>query len=163
MSKQLYVIRHAKSSWDDSSLSDFERPLNKRGKHDAPMMAKRLSEKISFDCIVTSTAKRAMQTAEYFKKEMNVSSKNFFLDAQLYLAPASKFYEVIKGLEDKYDSVAIVSHNDGITEFVNTLCNTHVDDMPTCSVFSVKADIKSWKDFEEAKRLFVLFDYPKNT
>jgi phosphohistidine phosphatase len=161
--KQLLLVRHAKSSWDDPSLSDFDRPLNDRGKKDAPEMAKRLSDKnFRIDRFVSSPAKRARQTCKYFAKEFDVKKKNVVLEPRLYEATEANFYEVVKSFKDKWDSVAIFSHNPGITTFANSLTTTRVDDMPTCSVFAVKVDVKKWKEFREAKKEFLFLDYPKH-
>jgi phosphohistidine phosphatase len=161
--KQLLLVRHAKSSWDDPSLSDFDRPLNDRGKKDAPEMAKRLSDKkVKIDRFVSSPAKRARQTCKYFAKQFDVKKKNVVLEPKLYEATEGTFYEVVKSLKDKWDSVAIFSHNPGITGFANSLTTTRVDDMPTCSVFAIKVDSKKWKDFREAKKEFLFLDYPRN-
>ena len=161
--KQLLLVRHAKSSWDDPSLSDFDRPLNDRGKKDAPEMAKKLfDKKLKIDRFVTSPAKRARQTCKYFAKEFDVKRKSVVLEPGLYEATEGNFYEVVKSFKDKWDSVAIFSHNPGITAFANSLTTTRVDDMPTCSVFAIKVDVKKWKDFREAKKEFLFLDYPKN-
>jgi phosphohistidine phosphatase len=161
--KRLVLVRHAKSSWDDPSLSDFDRPLNDRGKKDAPEMAKRLSDKkMKIDRFVSSPAKRARQTCKYFAKEFDVKKKNVVLEPRLYDATEGNFYEVVKSFKDKWDSVAIFSHNPGITSFANSLTKTRVDDMPTCSVFAIKVDAKKWKDFRDAKKEFLFLDYPKH-
>ena len=160
--KQLLLIRHAKSSWDDPSLSDFERPLNERGKKDAPEMAKRLSaKKIEIDAVVSSPAKRARQTAKYFVKKFDLKKKNVVLESKLYEAGDENFYEVVENLKNKWDSVAIVSHNPGITSFAHSLTEMKVDDMPTCSVFAFKISADRWKDFRDARKEFLFFDYPK--
>jgi phosphohistidine phosphatase len=161
--KHLLLVRHAKSSWDDASLNDFDRPLNDRGKKDAPEMAKRLSEKkIKIDRFVSSPAKRARQTCKYFVKEFDVRKKNVVLEPRLYEATEGNFYEVVKSFKDKWDCVTIFSHNPGITSFANSLTTTRVDDMPTCGVFAIKVDAKKWKDFREAKKEFLFLDYPRN-
>ena len=162
MSKILLLVRHAKSSWDDASLSDFERPLNERGKKDAPEMAKRLSNKeIKIDAFVSSPAKRARQTCKFFTKEFDPKKKNIVREPKLYEADEQSFYEVIEGFKNKWDSVAVFSHNPGITSFANSLTADGVDDMPTCSVFAVKVDTDTWKEFRNAKKEFLFFDYPK--
>jgi len=162
MSKILLLVRHAKSSWDDPSLSDFERPLNERGKKDAPDMAKKLhGRKIRIDAFVSSSAKRAWQTCKHFTKEFDPKKKNIVREAKLYEADEQSFYEVIEGLKNRWDSVAIFSHNPGITFFANSLTAERVDDMPTCAVFAVKIDADKWKEFRTAKKEFLFFDYPK--
>ena len=162
MSKILLLVRHAKSSWDDASLSDFERPLNERGKKDAPEMAKKLNnKKIKIDAFVSSPAKRARQTCKFFTKEFDPKKKNIVREPKLYEADEQSFYEVIEGFKNKWDSVAVFSHNPGITSFANSLTADGVDDMPTCSVFAVKVDTDTWKEFRNAKKEFLFFEYPK--
>ncbi len=163
--KTLFLIRHAKSSWDNIGLDDFERPLNERGKNDAPKMAQRLVKKqVSIDAFVSSPAKRAKKTAEYFIKEFGRKEKEILFIPKLYHASVEAFYNTINEIDNKYNSVALFSHNPGITFFANELTESiELDNMPTCSVFAVQTSIKSWKDFKEAKKVFWFFDYPKNT
>lgn len=163
MSKTLYLVRHAKSSWDDIALSDFERPLNERGKADAPKMGKRLRKKgVKLDAFVSSPARRAKKTAEYFIKEYEGDKQDIIFISSLYDASANDFAAAVKSLDDKYGSVALFSHNPGITQFANELASSAtIDNMPTCSVFGVKAEVDRWKDFVKGKKEFILFDYPK--
>ncbi len=161
--KKLYLIRHAKSGWGDLSLPDFERPLNERGKTDAPAMAKRLlSKNIQLDAFVSSPAKRARKTCTLFCKEFHINTDQIIFIDKLYLAAASIFFDVIRDLDDKYDQVALFAHNPGITDFVNQLCkDVRIDEMPTCSVFAVEIHIKKWEDFMATNNHFLFFDYPK--
>ena len=160
--KKLFIIRHAKS--DQSFFgNDFERPLNERGKADAPVMAKRLHEKIAKpDALVASPAARAKRTAELFAETLDIPLKEIVFISALYHAPSEVFYEVVAGLPDEQETVAVFSHNPGITHFVNSL-NTgiQIDNMPTCAIFAVSADITSWSGFAKAKKEFLFFDYPK--
>jgi phosphohistidine phosphatase len=161
--KQLLLIRHAKSSWDDPSLGDFERPLNERGKKDAPEMAKRLADKkVKIDAFVSSPAKRAMQTTKHFTKELDLKKKNIIFEPGLYEAGEENFYKVVENLKNKWDSVAIVSHNPGISSFANSLTETRIDDMPTSSVFAIKIEEDKWDKFRTARKAFWFFDYPKS-
>lgn len=160
--KSLLLIRHAKSSWDNPAQNDFDRPLNTRGLKDAPMMAQRLHErKIKIDAFLSSPAVRAKQTCIFFMQEFKASENLLHLQSQLYLAVPDVFMQSIVNIPDSVSSAAIFSHNEGITEFANTLTNTSIDNMPTCSVFAVKTDIENWKDFKKAKKEFWFFDYPK--
>lgn len=159
--KQLLLIRHAKSSWDDPSLADFDRPLSDRGKKDAPEMAKRLSDrKIRIDAFVSSPAKRARQTCKYFAKEFDAKKKKIILEPELYEAGEENFYEVVSDFKKKWETVAIVSHNPGITSFANSMTETKIDDMPTCSVLAIRIDAAKWADFKTAKKDFWFFDFP---
>ncbi len=161
--KTLLLIRHAKSSWDNANLADFDRPLNDRGNKDAPKMAKRLiSKKIMIDAFISSPAKRAKKTAQLFIKQYGKNEEEVILVSALYEASVNDFYQTINDVDDKYNSIAIFSHNPGITHFANALADkVRLDNMPTCSVFAVKAEIKKWNDFKEAGKNFWFFDYPK--
>ena len=161
--KTLILIRHAKSSWDTAGLSDFDRPLNERGKKDAPEMAERLKEKgIKVDQFVSSPAKRARKTAKYFAEVFGQSKDDILLVDVLYAANISIFRKVVGELENKNDVVALFSHNPDITEYAASLTNVKVDDMPTCAMFALQIETDKWKNFEEAEKKFLFFDYPKN-
>ena len=161
--KTLLLIRHAKSSWEHPGLSDFDRPLNERGKKDAPEMASRLKEKgIELDHLVSSPAKRAKKTAKYFAEEFGFDKEDIKIVGELYGATSAEFLFAITNINDKYETVALFSHNPGITDFASSLTSVRVDNMPTCAIFAVQAETDSWKDFGTAEKKFLLFDYPKN-
>ncbi len=161
--KTILCVRHAKSGWDNPSLSDIERKLTHRGKSDAKMMAKRLLHRsIQIDAFVSSTAKRAKKTAKIFMKEFEKDKKNLQLTASLYEASVKDFYDVVESLDDKDKTVALFSHNPGITDFINSFDTTPVYDMHTCSIYAVNVKTKHWKDFRQSKKEFLFFDYPKN-
>jgi phosphohistidine phosphatase len=160
--KNLLLIRHAKSSWDDPAQKDFDRPLNERGKKDAPEMAKRVKEKgIKPDLIVSSTARRARKTAKYFAAEFDIDKDHLFLTEHLYEASVNQYREVLCSLSNQADTVLLFAHNPGITAFANTLTTVRIDDMPTCSVFAVQGACTTWNEFLQADRKFLFFDYPK--
>ncbi len=161
--KTLILVRHAKSSWDTPGLSDFDRPLNERGKRDAPEMAKRVKEKdIKPDLLVSSPAKRAKKTAACFAAEFEMDKDDILLVDGLYLATPDAFSKAVGELENMYDTVCLFSHNPGITEFASSLSNVRIDDMPTCAVFAVQAETDKWAKFIAAEKKFLFFDYPKN-
>ena len=161
--KTLILVRHAKSSWEDLSQSDFDRPLNERGKKDAPVMAERLKEKeITPDLFVSSPAKRARKTARIFAEAFGKEKKEVVLVEGLYEASLQAFESTVAGLNDEAGVVVLFAHNPGITQYGNTLSNVRIDDMPTCGVFAVAADTGRWADFKEATKKFLFFDYPKN-
>jgi len=126
-------------------------------------MAKRLSDKkIKIDTFISSPAKRAKKTALFFAKEFGVDEKDVIYKTELYAAPSEVFYDVIEKLDDDADNVAIFSHNPGITEFANSLTDVRADDMPTCSIFAIKSEVKKWNEFRGSKKVFWFFDYPKS-
>ncbi|MBS1660905.1 MAG: histidine phosphatase family protein [Bacteroidetes bacterium] len=160
--KTLIVIRHAKSSWDSADISDFDRPLNDRGRRDAPAMAARLIKAgVSIDRFVSSPAKRARQTAEHFIHAFDRKEKEIQFIEELYHASLETFRDVVAALDDKDDTVAIFSHNPGITAFVNVLTSVRIDNMPTCAVFAAKSPAEHWTEFQSAGPQFWFLDYPK--
>ncbi len=159
--KSLIIVRHAKSSWENIT-DDFNRPLNERGKNDAPEMAKRLvREKIKIDTFISSPAKRAKKTARLFIHEFQHSEDDLVLIPELYNASVSVFYNVAAGLDQTHNTVAIFAHNPGVTDFANSLTTFKIDDMPTCGIFAIKIHSDSWEDFETAHKEFWFFNYPK--
>jgi phosphohistidine phosphatase len=161
--KSVIIVRHAKSSWDSAVISDFDRPLNDRGKEDGPKMAKRLlDKKISIDAFISSPAKRAKRTATYFATEYGVKKEDLILVPELYHPAPEAFFEAIAKAPPTAKTIALFSHNPGITDFVNMLTEVRIDNMPTCAVFAIKTDITAWPDFEKAPKQFWFFDFPKS-
>ncbi|GAA4340446.1 SixA phosphatase family protein [Flaviaesturariibacter amylovorans] len=161
--KTLLLVRHAKSSWDDITMKDFDRPLNDRGKKDAPEMAERVKEHgVKVEHLVSSPAKRAKRTARYFAEAFGFGKDDIQLVDNLYEPTQQAFTEAVAALPDGKSVVALFAHNPGITEYVNSLSTVRVDDMPTCAVFAVSTDAKSWADFASSEKKFLFFDYPKN-
>lgn len=161
--KTILVIRHAKSSWAHPGMSDFERPLNERGHRDALMMAERLKlRKIEPDLLVSSTARRAMETCNHFADTLGCGTGNILKVPALYHAPSQVFYEVIRQLPATANTIGVFAHNPGITDFVNSLCeDVRLDSMPTCGLFAVECPITEWTAFPGAAKSFLFFDYPK--
>ncbi len=162
--KNLYVVRHAKSSWVDFTKSDFERTLNERGIRDAPEMAGRILKRgVYIDAFVSSPAVRAKETCNIFCNAFGSDpGKIIFMD-KLYNASLNSFYEVVRSLDDRYSNVIIFSHNPGISDFANSLCeNVRVGNMPTSGVFGIESPVKEWKKFKEMENQYLFFDYPKS-
>jgi phosphohistidine phosphatase len=160
--KTVVLVRHAKSDWSDPSLTDFERPLNERGKRDAPIMAQRLiGRKVKIDVFITSPARRAKKTASIFAAAYKAGKKKIIQLDKLYAAPEEVFFDVIKEADDQYKSMAIFAHNPGITDFANLLTTARIDNIPTCGIFTLTADCKKWTEFQQAAKEFQFFDYPK--
>ena len=160
--KTVIIVRHAKSSWDDPEQPDFERPLNDRGKKDAPEMADRLArKKIPIDVFISSSAKRAKKTAYIFAEAFGRTKDEVLLKDSLYHASEGNFYDVIAELPDDANNVAVFSHNPGLTDFVNTLTDVRVDNVPTCGLYAINFE-GSWKDVRQAPKQFLFFDYPKS-
>ncbi|MGE7773302.1 MULTISPECIES: SixA phosphatase family protein [Chitinophaga] len=162
--KTLLLIRHAKSSWNDPDMDDFDRPLNKRGKQNAPEMAIRLLGRgLLPELVISSPAKRARTTARIMAKEWNYPREAILLEEELYLCYASTFLKHITRIDDDFNIVAIFAHNPGITDFANYLTEEiRIDNVPTAGVFAISADTEKWEDFDRAPKKFLFFDYPKS-
>ena len=163
--KTLFVIRHAKSSWDASNVDDFERPLNERGKRDAPRMAKRLKEKeIHVDQMVSSPAKRAYSTAKKIAKVLNYPKDDIKTDRRLYHADEETILDVVREVKDSRKTVLLFGHNPGLTEFVNSLMDGQqdIDNIPTCGIVAFQFNTETWADVNWGKGKMLFFDYPKS-
>ncbi len=161
--KRLYLIRHAKSSWNELDLADIDRPLNKRGKRDAPFMGKRLKEghKANPDLILSSPAKRALRTAKIIAKEIDYPKGKIEIKDSLYGSGVQGMLNVIHYLDNSLNEVMLFGHNPDITSLANYLSDQNFDNIPTCGIFCVEFDIQSWKDVKEGKGIFKFFDFPK--
>ena len=153
--KTLYIARHAKSSWDDASLSDFERPLNKRGKRDAPFMAELLKEKgIKPDLILSSPAKRAKTTAKHYHEALD-SELQF--DERIYEASLMSLIYLAQEKFETVDSLMIVGHNPGLTMLNDRVSNKSIFNIPTAGVVAIEFD----GEVAAHKGKQVFYEYPK--
>lgn len=160
--KKLYLIRHAKSSWDDSSQSDFERPLNKRGEHDAPIMAKFLNEnKLEPGLFLSSPANRALTTAQIFAGEFQCPADQIVTDHRIYEAGIRELITVIREIDNENKVVLLFGHNPGLTSLTNLLGDKFIPEMPTCAIVGLKFEVNSWSEVERHSGKIILFDYPK--
>ena len=160
--KKLFLIRHAKSSWKDNSLSDFERPLNKRGRRDAPFMGKLLAQQgVQPDLVISSPATRTSTTAKFFCNEINYPFNEVLLEPKLYLADSDQIIDVLQSVEDRFNILMLFGHNPGITELSNQLTDHRIDNIPTCGMVSLKLSRGSWEDLGPNSCEFIFFEYPK--
>jgi len=164
--KRLFIIRHAKSNWDNLLIKDFDRPLNKRGEKDAPRMAKRLKESRVFpDVILSSPAKRALATCQEFCRILKLPEKQIITQQKLYHANEDDILDVVRNIKDRKgdeeEIVFLFGHNPGLTEFVNSLLNEDIDNIPTCGIVSCALTAKSWDDVTWGSGELDFFDYPK--
>lgn len=163
--KTLYVIRHAKSSWDVKTLGDIERPLNDRGKRDAPRMGKRLKEKdIHPDLIISSPAKRAFSTAKKIARILKYPKDAIRIVDKLYHADEDAMLQVVNNLKDKHSIVIMFGHNPGLTDFVNSILSEEldIDNVPTCGVVAFQFQSERWEQVTWGTGKILFFDYPKS-
>ncbi|MEO8231431.1 MAG: histidine phosphatase family protein [Ignavibacteriota bacterium] len=158
--KNLILLRHAKSSWKNPSLSDFERPLNKRGTKDAPAMAELVRKKnIPLDLILSSTATRTTETTKAFIKVLDYKNEILFLD-DLYLASSRTILSKIHLLDEVHNNILVVCHNPGITDLTNYIGNIFKDNIPTTGIVGFSFDDK-WKNLNKNCCKFLFFEHPK--
>lgn len=161
--KQLLLVRHAKSDWNNSELSDFERPLNKRGERDAPEMAARMLDKhIIPQAIISSPALRAITTAKYFADTFNIDESLIIKEEQIYEASSNTLLNIVNQTDNKYNFVALFGHNPGLTTLAIALCDTQVYDIPTCGLILIEFPFEDWKMVSKDTGIQKLYDFPKN-
>ena len=161
--KTVFLVRHAKSSWKDSSQKDFERPLNKRGKRDAPFMGKKLRERrVMPDLILSSPAKRAKQTAVAIAEEIGYHAKKIRYDDRMYHSGARALLEIVRSQDDGHGTVMLFAHNPDLDDLAEMLLKQDpVYTIPTTGVYGIRFAVSSWKNVREGKGETVFFDYPK--
>lgn len=159
--KTLYLLRHAKSSWKYPELDDFERPLNKRGKHDAPAMGQLLQSKnIIPDLILSSPANRAAMTARIIAENLSLPYHRINYNDLIYEAGSETLFDVVRTINSSVVSAILVGHNPGITTFANLVANHRVGNIPTCGIYGVELNIASWQEISEKCATFKFFEYP---
>lgn len=162
--KRLYLARHAKSSWKDPELDDFDRPLNKRGKRDAPVMGQRLQQrKTEIDLILSSPAKRAKETAEVLAEQISHVPREIQWFESVYAAGSQSLLHLVQKIDDTYQNVLLVGHNPGLTMLAERLTGIEIDNIPTCGIVAVDFEIASWKNIKNTTGKLVFFDYPKKS
>ena len=141
--KTLLILRHAKSSWDNLDLSDYDRPLNKRGKRDAPRMGFFLRQQdLVPDLIISSTAKRAKKTAKLFAKAVGYKEK-ISLENVFYHAKPETYITVLREISHDYERIMVIGHNPGLETLVTILTGS-MELMPTAAIAHVLLPIDQW-------------------
>lgn len=160
--KVVYFVRHAKSSWADPSLRDFDRPLNKRGLRDAPFMGKLMNTKEKQpDALISSPALRAKTTAYFFADALGIENSQVELNPAIYEATVEELIAIVQQLPDTYETVMLFGHNPALTSLANVFSGTPIANIPTCGLFKVEATPGHWAAFKEANGRLTAFYYPK--
>ncbi len=160
--KKIYLIRHAKSSWDDATMDDFSRPLNGRGKRDVLFMAERLKKfHVKPNLIYSSPAKRAYKTAKEIAKVIEYDKKEIVCVDGLYESSYEAYLELIHQTNDKHNSLFIIAHNPTITEVGERLSGAILTNIPTCAIVCIAFEVESFKEIKEEDGHILFFDYPK--
>ena len=160
--KTLYLVRHAKSSWKDSSLSDFERPLNDRGNSDKKTMAKRLKEKqTQLDLLLSSSSRRTRQTTKAISQELEISSSKVEFKETLYHASTHEMLNEINTVSNGINNLMIVGHNPGTSNLCGYLTDNYRD-FPTLGIAKITFELDYWEEISKGTGTLEWFDYPKN-
>ncbi len=158
--KILYIVRHAKSSWEYDGINDIDRPLKKRGIEDAYLISKVLQRKIETPSVfISSCANRALHTAMIFSYTFNYPLANLKISKSLYSFSDGYLIKTVKTLDNGFDSAIIFSHDHGISDFVNKFGDKKVDHVPTAGVVAIEFKTNHWKDIKNGKTLFT--EFPK--
>lgn len=162
--KKLYIVRHAKSSWDDPYLRDFDRPLNKRGKKNVPDMGQRLAKLgVLPDLITSSPANRALTTARGIAREIGYPNDKIVEEPDLYHASSSSIKQTVANAPDTADTLMIFGHNPGFTSLISDLSDFNLWNLPTCAVCGIQFQVDSWQEIRNTRGVKFYYDYPKST
>lgn len=161
--KTLILMRHAKANQGEAGISDFDRTLNDRGKSDAQLMGKRLAKRsVKPQLYVSSPAKRAHKTAKLVAAETGYDEKKISLEFDIYEAALEDLMHIIRGLNDKLDTVMLFGHNPAFTGLVGYLTNQFIEHLPTSGMVAITFPIESWKQVASTKGETQWIDFPKN-
>lgn len=162
--KRLTLLRHAKSSWQDAELADHERPLADRGRRDAPRMAERLKARnASPALILTSSAKRALETARLVAAALDSPHDSLQVEPALYLADPGTILQILANQNDEVGELLLVGHNPGLTDLVNRLLpDLRLDNLPTAGIVAMDSTAARWAELGPHNTTLVFLDYPKN-
>lgn len=158
----LTLVRHAKSSWDYAELSDFERPLNERGRRDAPAMALRARQFFGMpQRLVSSPALRAITTAQVFAQHLDIDQRDIVIRPRIYEASVDTLFRLVRDLDDEDAHVMLFGHNPGLSELAHQLAHCDFDDLPTCGIAHLSLSAKIWQDVTPHCGRLLRFTAPK--
>ena len=158
--KRLILIRHSKSSWKDFSLTDFNRPLNSRGKSDGPLMASYLRNRITIvDYLHSSSSVRTFETSKYFINQIKFGKTQY--DDSLYHCSSSSLLNIIMNYSDDYQSVMVIAHNPGLTNLINNITNISLDNLPTTGLVEIEFKINHWSNISSENSNVIDLKFPK--
>lgn len=161
--RRLTLLRHAKSDWNSPTRNDYDRPLNARGKRDAPRIGQQLRKRgLHPQLILSSSALRAISTARIVAAELGYDAESVQTDDDLYLATPKKILQILREKGAPYADVLLVGHNPGLTDLANLISDARIDNIPTCGAISVELDGRDWSSLSDHAAQLAWFDCPKN-
>jgi len=166
--KTLYLLRHAKSSWDSPQLRDFDRPLNASGFRDAGLMANRLQTLLQkkselLGTILSSPALRTCTTAEIVAAALNLEPEKVKMEPQIYLASSGRLMQLIRRFDDSISTALVVAHNPALTDFANEMSNSSIENIPTCGLVALQLPIDHWAEAEYGYAHLLSEDFPNDS
>ncbi|QOG12287.1 SixA phosphatase family protein [Arcobacter sp. FWKO B] len=160
--KKLYLIRHSKSSWDNPSLDDFNRPLNSRGKKDRYLMAQYLKDnKIHPDLVLCSPALRTKKSLKAYKELLDIKESIIVFDDKLYETTSDILINSIHTINNAYNNVFLIAHNPSLNDFVNNFIPDFYDNIPTSGIVGLEFSCERWDMIDSTNCSLFLFTYPK--
>lgn len=159
--KTLYLVRHAKSSWADPGMEDFDRPLNERGLRDAPVMAARFKARNEpVDLLLSSPAARALATARAFAEALGIGTVQ--QEPRIYEAHLRTVQGIVEHLPDEVRHAMLFGHNPGFSVLVEHFTEAGIGELPTCAIARIDFTIDAWKEAAGGTGTLVWWDFPKN-
>ncbi|MEZ5043831.1 MAG: histidine phosphatase family protein [Saprospiraceae bacterium] len=160
--KTVFLVRHAKSSWDHMGIDDIDRPLNERGLRDAPFMANLLKQRTAApDRLVSSPANRAFTTATFFANAFQIDPADILKDASIYEAYTEELMYVIQHFDPQWNTICLFGHNPGFTNVANLFSSDFIPNIPTCGIVKLTGVVDDWSEFAGKKVKVDAFYYPK--
>ncbi len=160
--KTLYIVRHAKSSWEFPALPDFDRPLLEKGKKRTKRIIDYLlKQQVRLDLVISSSALRARETADYIARGIGYNPEDIKLDPSLYHADNELLFDQFLDLNDEIQSLMLVGHNPTLTNFVNNWLKPPIDWLPTSGVVCIEFETDRWEKIREASSYVKFVVFPK--
>ena len=160
--KTLYLVRHAKSSWKYPNLDDFERPLNKRGRKNAPFIGRMLKKlKVAPDLVISSPANRAAMTARVIASAINYPLEKIRYNEAIYEFDENALVDVVKQIDDAVNKAMVVGHNPALNGLANYIGDQPIGNIPTCGAICMELDISSWANISAHCGKLKFFEFPK--
>ena len=160
--KNLYLTRHAKSSWGNPGLADIDRPLNGRGKKAAPLMGKLIVDRgENPELLISSPANRAFSTAKIFASAMGLHENDVLIKDTIYGAGVHQLLNLVQDVDDLYNSIMLFGHNPTFTSFCNMLSGENILNIVTCGVVRIDFEFSSWKNIDFNSGRMIYYEYPK--
>ncbi len=160
--KTIYLVRHAKSGWDNANTSDFERPLNEQGRRSAPRMAELINDEgVLPELVISSPANRAITTAEIFCDTLGYPRERMLPLLDIYHGGTAELLTILQQIPDGCATAMLFGHNPTITDFANLLAGKSIVSMETCGIARIDLEIDSWEGAGRGKGKLAWYHYPK--